>query len=48
VLEALAGSHVDRFGSVALPEVGIGPSLVVIGGVLAVSAAASLLVRERR
>jgi tellurite resistance protein TerC len=47
VLEALRGSHVDHVGSVRVPEIGAGPSLVIIIGVLGVAVVASLA-RNRR
>jgi tellurite resistance protein TerC len=48
VLEGLRGSHVDHLGAVAVPNIGIVPSLAVIAGVLAVAAVASLTIGARR
>ncbi|HSR22952.1 MAG TPA: TerC/Alx family metal homeostasis membrane protein [Candidatus Eisenbacteria bacterium] len=42
VMEALHGSHVDRLGTVALPEIGIAASLAFIVVTLAVTTAGSL------
>jgi tellurite resistance protein TerC len=47
VLEALRGSHVDHIGAFHVPDIGAGPSLAIILGVLAAAVAASLA-RNRR
>jgi tellurite resistance protein TerC len=47
VLEGLRGSHVDHLGALAVPEIGILPSLAFIVGVLAIAAVASLTVGVR-
>ena len=47
ILEGLRGSHVDHLGSLAVPEVGILPSLTVIAGVLGIAAVASLTLGPR-
>jgi TerC family integral membrane protein len=47
VLEGLRGSHVDHLGAVAVPEVGILPSLAFIASVLGVAALASLAIGPR-
>lgn len=43
VLEALRGSHVFHVGPVDVPEIGVGPSLGIILGVLAIAVVASTL-----
>jgi tellurite resistance protein TerC len=47
VLEALRGSHIVHVGPINVPEIGVGPSLGIIIGVLAVAVVAST-VRGRR
>jgi tellurite resistance protein TerC len=47
VLEGLRGSHVAHVGAVAVPEIGILPSLAFIVGVLGVAAVASLTLGSR-
>jgi tellurite resistance protein TerC len=48
VLEGLRGSHVDHLAGLAVPDIGILPSLGFIAGVLAVAAVASLTIGARR
>jgi hypothetical protein len=43
----LRGSHVDHVGAVHVPQIGAGPSLVIIIGVLGAAVVASLA-RHRR
>jgi tellurite resistance protein TerC len=42
IVEALHGSHIDRVGSIPLPEIGIITSLAFIVAVLTAAALASL------